>query len=424
MGRFLKDSLRCAFRGGNLYYGWLGFLGLCIGLGLYPIYLLLTKGLIVTGASDQVTLTQLLANFIFTAHVAAAAILVVIPGFVYKREDMKDLTVLGEIVAIGFVTSGLIFVLLHMGRPERFWHMLPFVGYPNFPNSTLVFDAITLNTYWLLNVVAVAIFLYRRYRGLPVHSPVYRFVVWWAILWGPLIHIITAAVLGNNARMFAWNTAVLPFAFLSMAGASGPAIVILCFLVIRKYTALRIPDSAIDVLAKMVAWSMGIVVAVYVFEHFAVLYNSTEHADWLKFAMMGHHGLNDYVPWYWFIVVTFLGSFFALLFRRVRQSYNRWLPLVCFIVAASILLEKPYFMVFPAFSPSPLGEYVVYHTTAIEFLAVVATWAIGMLLMTLLLRVGVGVLTGEVALRPGKTSTEQSPEAMEKAPFAPEGGVS
>ncbi len=394
---FTTDFLPELFKGGKLYYTWLGFLSLCILLGLFPMYTILTKGLIVTGLTDQVSMGQFLANFIYTAHIAAAAILVVIPGFVYKRPDMRNLAVLGEIIAIGFVASGLVFVLFHMGRPDRLWHMLPFVGYPNFPNSMLVFDALTLNVYLVLNLIAVSMFLYKRYYDKNVHVPFYHFIVWWAIMWGPLIHIITAAVLGNNARMFAWNTAVLPFAFLSMAGASGPSIVIIIFLLIRKYTRLAIPDSAIDILRKMIVWSLGIMLLVFVSEDFAVLYNSTAHAEPLKFAMFGHHGLNDYVPWFWGIMACFVVTLIALLFQRVYKSYDFWLPIMCFIIAGAILLEKPFLLMFPSFSPSPLGEYTVYHTTQIEFLSVVAIWAIGMLVMTLLLKGAISIILGDVS---------------------------
>jgi len=396
---FITDFFPELFKGGKLYYGWLGVLSLCILAGLYPMYTILTKGLIVTGLTDQISMGQFLANFVYTAHIAAAAILVVIPGFVYKRPDMRNLAVLGEIIAIGFVVSGLIFVAFHMGRPDRFWHMLPFIGYPDFPNSTLVFDAITLNVYLILNIIAVSVFLFKRYYDKSVHVPFYHFIVWWAIMWGPLIHIITAAVLGNNARMFAWNTAVLPFAFLSMAGASGPSIVIIIFLLIRKHTRLVIPDSAIDILRKMIVWSLGIMLLVFVSEDFAVLYNSTAHAEPLKFAMFGHHGLNDYVPWFWGIMASFVISLIALLFKKVYSSYNFWLPIFCFIVAGAILLEKPFLLMFPSFSPSPLGEYSVYHTTQVEFLSIIAIWAIGMLVMTMLLKGAISIILGDISFQ-------------------------
>ncbi|GAB1234952.1 NrfD/PsrC family molybdoenzyme membrane anchor subunit [Ferrigenium sp. UT5] len=408
---FIIDFWSYAFKGGPKYYAWLGFLSIFILVGIYTSYIQFTQGLIVTGATDQATMEMFFANFVFTAHVAAAAILVVLPAFMYKHEGMKELAVLGEIIALGFVSTGILLVLYHMGRPDRFWHMVPGLGYFNFPNSTLDFDVIVLNVYLIVNLVAAYFLLYKRYVGKPVHGYFYRYLIWLAVLWGPLIHIITSAVLASNARMFAWNTAVLPFAFLSMAGASGPALIIIVFLLIRKYTRLQIADSAINLLSQIIIWSLGIMLLVFISEIFAVLYSGTEHADSLKFVMFGHNGLNDYVPWFWFIMACFAGSFFALLFPKVRKSYDRWLPIVCVVVAISILIEKPFLLIFPAFSPDPLGEYVVYHTTFIEYANVLACWAFGIMSMTLTLKAATGILVGDVSFSNRTAVSEQSPQS-------------
>ena len=66
------------------------------------------------------------------------------------------------------------------------------------------------------------------------------------------------------------------------------------------------------------------------------------------------------------------------------------------MVFLAILMEKPMMLVFPAFSPTPLGEYVEYHPTFIELYNVVATWAVGFLSLTLIVKGAVGILTGEV----------------------------
>jgi molybdopterin-containing oxidoreductase family membrane subunit len=95
-------------------------------------------------------------------------------------------------------------------------------------------------------------------------------------------------------------------------------------------------------------------------------------------------------------MLSLVGSFIALLFRRVRRSYDLFLPLVCFVVFTAILLEKPMILVFPAFSPSPLGEYTEYHVTLIEFFNVLFVWAIGFMSLTLILKGAIGILTGEV----------------------------
>ncbi len=396
---FARDFGSYSIKGGSKYYAWLLFLGFFILVGSYTAYRQLTGGLILTGATDQVTMESFFANFIFTAHIAAAAVLVVAPGYLYHRKDMKELAVLGEIVAMVFVATGITFILFHMGRPDRTWHMVPGIGFLNFPNSMLSFDTIVLNVYLFLNLFGVVYILYKKYTGTFREKEMSRWftaIVFLAIAWGPLIHIVTAFVLASNARISPWDTAVLPFAFLTMAGASGPALIVLIFLLVRKYTKLVINDPVIDLMTTIIAWSLGILMLVFAAEIFTVLYSGTEHSASMKFSMFGHNGLNMFVPWFWVIMGALVGSFIALLFRKVRHSYDLWLPLVNVVIFFAILLEKPMILVFPAFSPSPLGEYTEYHVTLIEFFNVLLVWALGFLFLTLILKGAIGILTGEV----------------------------
>jgi Ni/Fe-hydrogenase subunit HybB-like protein len=277
--------------------------------------------------------------------------------------------------------------------------MFPGIGFLNFPNSMLSFDTIVLNVYLFLNIIGVVYVLYKKYVGTFKEKEMSRWftsLIFLAIAWGPLIHIVTAFVLASNARMEPWSTAVLPFAFLTMAGASGPALIVLIFLLARKYTKLQINNSVIDLLTTIIAWSLGILMLVFAAEIFTTLYPGAGHADSMKFSMFGHNGLNMYVPWFWGIMLSLVGSFIALLFRKVRSSYNLWLPLVNVVIFFAILLEKPMILVFPAFSPSPLGEYTEYHVTLIEFFNVLFVWALGFLFLTLILKGAIGILTGEV----------------------------
>ncbi len=394
---FVIDFWSYAFKGGSKFYSWLAFLSLFIVVGLYTTYLQLTEGLILIGATDQITWEMYISNFIFTAHVAAAAVLVVMPAYIYKRKDMKDLAVLGEIIALGFVTTGMVLVVYHVGRPDRLWHMMPMLGYFNFPNSMLTFDVVVLTVYMILNLIAAYYLFYKKYVGEPLNKIFYTPLIYVAVAWGPLIHICTSFVLSSNSRMHAWSTAVLPFAFLSMAGASGPAAIIIIFLLVRKYTKMQIADSVIDLLSQIILWSMGVLMLVFAAEFFTVLYPGGEHAASLKFSMFGHNGLNEYVPWFWGIMIAIVGSFVALLFPKIRKNYDRYLPAVCALIFIVVLLEKPYMLVFPAFSPSPLGEYTVYHPTFVEISNVLFCWACGFMTLTLTLKGAVGILTGDVA---------------------------
>jgi molybdopterin-containing oxidoreductase family membrane subunit len=53
-------------------------------------------------------------------------------------------------------------------------------------------------------------------------------------------------------------------------------------------------------------------------------------------------------------------------------------------------------LIFPAFSPTPLGEYAVYHPTLIELFNILFVWASGFMLLTMILKGVVGVLVGDV----------------------------
>lgn len=181
-----------------------------------------------------------------------------------------------------------------------------------------------------------------------------------------------------------------------MAGASGSALVIMMFLLIRKFSTLHIADSVIDFFSQVIVWSLGIIILVFAAEFFTELYPGTHHAASLKFMMFGHDGLDAYVPWFWMTMALIVIPFFLLLNTKIRKSYNGFLPLICLVVFLTVLIEKPAVLVFPAFSPTPLGEYAVYHPTFVEIFNVLFIWAVGFIMLTLLTKGAIGVLTGEV----------------------------
>jgi len=124
----LIDVVKYGFKGDARYKAWLGFLGIFLIFWAYGNYQQFTQGMIVTGLTDQVSWGVYLANFIFLVGFAAAAVTVVFPAYVYKHEAMLKVAVLGEMMAIAAVIMCLLFVLNHMGRVDRLWHMIPYIG--------------------------------------------------------------------------------------------------------------------------------------------------------------------------------------------------------------------------------------------------------------------------------------------------------
>jgi Ni/Fe-hydrogenase subunit HybB-like protein len=142
--RFVADYVRYVLKGGTAFYAWMGVLSLFILGMLYVFWLQNTEGLIVTGMTSQIHDGLYLANLVFLVGVAAGAVTIVFPAYVYHHEGMHKVTVLGEMLAISAVIMVMVFVFAHMGRPDRLWHMIPPWGIYSF-SSMLGWDVLVLN---------------------------------------------------------------------------------------------------------------------------------------------------------------------------------------------------------------------------------------------------------------------------------------
>jgi Ni/Fe-hydrogenase subunit HybB-like protein len=234
---FLSQSARLALRGDWRYYAWVGFLVIVCLLGLNAYAKQLVHGLVVTGMTDQVSWGVYIANFTFLVGIAAAAVMLVIPVYIYKNEELHDLVIFGELLAIAAILMCLGFVTVDLGRPDRFWHLIPGIGRLNFPGSLLSWDVIVLNGYLLLNIYICSYLLFCRYRRTTPSKLLYMPIVIIGIIWAISIHTVTAFLyVGLGGRPF-WNSAIVGPRFIASAFTAGPAMIILALQVIRRVTA-------------------------------------------------------------------------------------------------------------------------------------------------------------------------------------------
>ena len=234
---FLGRCAGIAFEGDWRYYAWVGLLSVICLLGLHAYCRQFAQGLIVTGMSDEVSWGVYIANFTFLVGVAAAAVMMVIPVYIYKNEDLHDLVIFGELLAVAAILMCLAFVTVDLGRPDRFWHLIPGIEQFNFPKSMLSWDVIVLNGYLLLNVHICGYLLYCRYRKSKPGKWFYIPFVFIAIVWAVSIHTVTAFLyVGLGGRPF-WNSSIVGPRFLASAFTAGPALIILAMQVVRRVTS-------------------------------------------------------------------------------------------------------------------------------------------------------------------------------------------
>lgn len=397
-GRFLADSLRLVFRGSRAYQAWLGFLVLLIAAGATAYFGQLRHGLVVTAMRDQVSWGFYIGNFTFLVGVAAAAIMLVIPAYVYDWAPIKEITILGEMLAISALVMCLGFVMVDIGRPDRFWHILPLVGRLNFPTSLLAWDVLVLNAYLLLNGFVVTYLLFCAYTERPYAKKLVLTLVLLSIPTAVGIHTVTAYLYNGLAARPYWNSAILAPRFLASAFCSGPAILLVLLQILRRTTRLHISDAAIFKIAELMAYTMGFNLFLTGAELFKEFYSDTHHgvhAQYLFFGLKGHHTL---VPYAWASVATGLAAFLLFLIPRTRK---RWLTLNlgCVLIYASVYIEKGMGLIIPGLTPDALGEIYEYRPSGTELLVAAGLFAVGILIFTGMVRAAVPIMLGECTLR-------------------------
>jgi len=399
MGYLIKNffiALRQIFIGNKKYYLWVGFLLFLIFIGLSAYMTQAARGLIITGMRDQVSWGFYISNFTFLVGVAAAAVLLVVPAYIYNFKPIKEIVLFGELLAITAISMCLLFVMIDMGQPLRGWHILPVIGAMNFPDSLLAWDVLVLNGYLVINTCIAFYVLYRLSIGKEYKMSVIGPLIILSIPWAVSIHTVTAFLYnGLSARPF-WNASILAPRFLASAFCSGPAIMLILFQIIRKiFKDVDIEDRAIFKIAELIAYAMAINLFLLGAETFEVFYSGTIHEYPMQYLYFGLHGKAKLVPYIWFATLLNITAFLLFLLPRTRENFTT-LNMACIFVIIGVYIEKGMGLVIPGFVPDTLGEIYEYGPTVPEVLISMGVWATGALIYTLLLKFAIPIYTGKL----------------------------
>jgi molybdopterin-containing oxidoreductase family membrane subunit len=392
--RFYRKTLVLVVKGSKAYYLWCLFLLAIILVGLKFYLEQLEVGLIATNMRDQVSWGLYIANFTYLVGMAAAAVLLVIPAYIYEFKPIKEIVVLGELFAASSIIMALLFVFADLGRIDRFWHMIPYVGWMNFPESLLAWDVLFLNGYLILNL-AIPIYLLVKfyYRKEPNKKLVVPFILL-SIPWAVGIHTVTAFLYNGLAARPFWNASILAPRFLASAFCSGPAIIIIIFQIIRKVSAIKLEDRALFKIAELIAYAMFLNLFLLTAEIYKEYYSDTVHIASFKYLFEGLHGHNQLVPWIWAAMAMNVTAFFLFLVPSTRKRLTT-LNLGCLLIIAGVWIEKGPGFVIPGFVPDPLGEIYTYIPNLLELVVSFGIWAAGFLIFTLLMKVAIPIASGE-----------------------------
>jgi Ni/Fe-hydrogenase subunit HybB-like protein len=310
----------------------------------------------------------------------------VLPYYLHSYKAFSKVVILGEFLAVSAVTICMAFIVVDLGQPQR---AVNIILHPT-PNSLLFWDMICLNGYLVLNVVISRVSLSAERKGVPPPTWI-KPVIILSIPWAISIHTVTAFIYcGLEARPF-WMTAILAPRFLASAFASGPSLLILLCLLLRRTTKFDVGEEPIHKLAQIVTYGMLLNVFFILMELFTAFYSDIpehmEHFEYLFFGLQGHTTL---VPWMWTSVVLGLSALILLLWPGVSRRTG-WLAVICGAVVLSIWIDKGLGMVVAGFTPDPFGQVISYSPTFAEVMIALGVYAFGGLILTVLYKVAVGV---------------------------------
>jgi Ni/Fe-hydrogenase subunit HybB-like protein len=389
--RFISGCFKIIIKGSNSYYSWVIFLIILMVWGGFGYANQLQNGLIVTHMRDSVSWAFYIGNFTFLVGVAAASVMLVIPAYVYQWKPIKEIAIFGELLAVCAVLMCLCFIIVDIGKPIRFWHMIPGIGILNFPSSLLSWDFFVLNSYLVLNLVIVIYLLYchfyKRDYKLSFVMPLILFSIPLAIG----IHTVTAFLFNALPGRPYWNSALLAPRFLASAFCSGPAILLILFQILRRITKFEIKDEAIWKIAELMVYAMFIYLFFTVAELFKEFYSDTENIFYWQYLLFGIGKNHEIVVYSWSSIIMGSIAFLLFLIPSTRKNFLT-LNIGAVLIYLSVYIEKGIALIVPGFTPDVLGQIYVYTPSMVEIRTAAMIFSGGFLLLTFLSKIAIAIV--------------------------------
>ncbi len=376
-----------AVTGSQKYWGWLIFLLILMGIG-FACYLYQFKvGLKITGMSRDVSWGFYIGQLTYFVGVAAGGVMVVLPYYLHDYKAFGRITILGEFLAVASVVMCGLFVMVDLGNLPR---MINIMIYPN-PTSILFWDMIVLNVYMLLNIVIGWNVLSAERKGIRYQKWV-KVLIYISIPWAFSIHTVTAFLYAGIPGRHFWLTAIMAARFLSSAFASGPALLILLCLIVRKVSKFDPGKEQIRTLGGIVTYAFILNMFFLLLEVFTAFYSQIPgHMHSFVYLFWGLEGHGSVLaPWMWASIAFAVVALVLLIVPATRRREDI-LAVGCAAVIASTWIDKGFGLVVGGFIPNPFERVFEYWPTTPEVLISVGVWATGFFVLSVLYKIVVSV---------------------------------
>lgn len=377
----------------------------------FGIYVLFTRYVGIWGIDVPVAWGIAIATFVWWIGIGHAGTLISAILLLAGQPWRRSINRFAETMTLFAVLCAALFPILHLGRPEFFYWLVPYpntYGYwPNFL-SPLVWDLFAISTYATISIIfwytgLVPDLATMRDRSHGLRARVYGlFALGWrgsgrhwerhqrayllfAGLATPLVLSVHTVVSFDFAvtQVPGWHFTMFPPYFVAGAIFSGFAMVLTLLIPARAWFGLRdfITPRHLDACAKLMLTSGLIVAYGYGAEVFFGWYSGDPHERDLVYSHLYGHS----APLFWTIIGLNVVAAQALWLRRVRRSVVA-LFILSILINIGMWLER-YLIVIGSlehtFMPTMAGEYTA---TFWDWLIFVGTLFFFLFLMLLFVR--------------------------------------
>ena len=379
--------LELTFKGRPRFYMWLCFLAMVIGIAFCVYIAQAYIGLGITGMSRDVSWGLYIAQFTYFVGVAAGAVMLVLPAYFHHYEKFKRIIIFGEFMAVGAVIMCMLFIVVDLGQPQR---ALNVMLHPT-PNSVMFWDMVVLCGYLLLNLVIGWVTLEAARND--VQPPKWiKVLIYISIIWAFSIHTVTGFLYAGIPGRHYWLTAIMAARFLASAFCSGPAILLLLLLVVRKFTRFEPGREAMKTLSTIITYAMCINVFFYLLEVFTAFYSGIPgHQHSIVYLFTGHDGQMAWINGWMWTAVVFAVMSLALLIPPALRYNHRILPWALVMLVIASWIDKSLGLLVGGFVPNMFETVTEYIPTLPEIVIALGVYAIGGLIVSVLWKIAIAV---------------------------------
>lgn len=389
---------------GWLTKAWYGGLLLLMALGGLAISERIQAGLAGTNLTSATPWGAWVAFYIFFVGLSAGSFLLSTMIFVFKMEQYEEIGRDALLVAILSMVLAMCFILLDLGRMERFWHALRYWNY----TSVLAWE-VRFYVVYICLLTAELYFsmrqdLIRVSQGTDWRASLARLLTFGSadlsgescqrdhkllkILGSIGIPIAIFGVHGGTGTLFAvakarpfWNSGLFPVIFVVSALVSGTALLMAFYLIRTKVKGRQVDKEMVKALAGLLTLFLLLDVGLEFYEFFVGAYG-LQHAELATIETI----FKSPFSWSFWWVQMFLGvvvPLFITFNRKLKESVGA-ITLAAVLVVIGILgvrfnIVVPA-LIIPVLQGLPWGYY---YPTLLEWVSSLGIVAFGLFLYTI-----------------------------------------